>query len=246
MKRKTVPMSFAEYDLLERPFGWKVEYWDGQAHFTPREIGITTRIDLLPRHLQQNHALIPVHPFYTEQMIAGYFEVFADSVEFCGWSEEQVQESAEKCIGHYFSEKKGEALPASIIVLEPNSQKLAGLALFILNKEQKPHLELLYVRPQFQGKGMATGMVSWGMNCLIESNLQELFSTYHICNQESRLWHHKFGFRDIYDPYYIRLKFSWLNQEIWRMETLGLAEGVDDLIEERDEWESQLDPEDRY
>jgi Acetyltransferase (GNAT) family len=246
MKSKSIPMSFAEYEIMEHPFGWKVEYWDGQAHLTPREVGVKTRIALSPGALQKKHALIPVHPSYTEQMITGYFETFVDSVEFCGWPEGQIQDSAEKSISDYFSQKKGKALPASIIALEPNSQKLAGLALFILNREQKPHLELLYVRSQFQRSGMATAMVAWGMNCLRESNFQELFSTYHICNEESRLWHHKLGFQDIYDPYYIRLKSSWLRQEIWRREKLELVEGLDVLIRERDQWQSQVDPEDWY
>jgi GNAT superfamily N-acetyltransferase len=244
MKRKSIPMSFAEYEVLERPFGWKVEYWDGQAHLTPREACVNTRIDLLPRSLTQNYTLVPVHSSFAEQMIAGYFEVFVDSVEFCDWPTAQVQDSAEKCIDHYFAGTKGESLPASVIALEPDSQKLAGLALFILTKEQKPHLRLLYVRPQFQRKGMATAMVAWGINALIESNFQALFSTYHICNEESRLWHHRFGFQDIYDSYYIRLKLAWLNQEIWRREQLGLCEGLDVLIQERDEWQSQFDPED--
>lgn len=87
-------------------------------------------------------------------------------------------------------------------------------------------------------------MVAWGINTLIESNFQELFSTYHICNEESRLWHHRFGFQDIYDPYYTRLKLAWLNQEIWRREQQGLFEGLDVLIDERDERQSQFDPQD--
>jgi GNAT superfamily N-acetyltransferase len=246
MKRKSIPMSFAEYEALERPFGWKVEYWDGQAHLTPREVCVTTRIDLLPRSLMQNYALIPAHPNFTEQMIGGYFEVFADSVEFCDWTVEQVQDSAEECIGHYFAGARGESLPASVIALEPDSHKLAGLALFILTREQKPHLRLLYVRPSFQRKGMATAMVAWGINSLIESNFQELFSIYHICNEESRLWHHRFGFQDNYDPYYLRFKLAWLTQEIWRREKLELFEGLDVLIKERDEYQSRFDPEDWY
>jgi GNAT superfamily N-acetyltransferase len=246
MKRKCIPMTFAEYEVLEHPFGWKVEYWDGQAHLTPREVCVTTRIDLSPRSLTQNYALIPAHPNFTEQMIGGYFEVFVDSVEFCDWTVEQVQDNAEKCIGHYFAGTRGESLPASVIALEPDSHKLAGLALFILTREQKPHLRLLYVRPQFQRKGVATAMVDWGINSLIESNFQELFSTYHICNEESRLWHHRFGFQDNYDPYYIRFKLAWLTQEIWRRKKLELLEGLDVLIQERDECQSQFDPEDWY
>jgi GNAT superfamily N-acetyltransferase len=244
MKRKSIPMSFAEYEVLERPFGWKVEYWDGQAHLTPREVCVTTQIDLLPRSLTQNYALIPAHPNFTEQMIGGYFEVFVDSVEFCDWTVEQVQDSAEDCISHYFAETRGESLPASVIALEPNSHKLAGLALFILKRDQKPHLRLLYVRPPFQRKGVATAMVAWGINSLIESNFQELCSTYHICNEESRLWHHRFGFQDNYDPYYLRFKLAWLTQEIWRREKLELFEGLDILIQERDECQSLVDSED--
>jgi GNAT superfamily N-acetyltransferase len=246
MKRKSIPMSFAEYEVLEHPFGWKVEYWDGQAHLTPREMCVTTRIDLSPRCLTQNYALIPAHPNFTEQMIGGYFEVFVDSVEFCDWTAEQVHHSAEKCIGHYFAGTRGKSLPASVIALEPDSQKLAGLALFILTKEQKPYLRLLYVRPQFQRTGVATAMVAWGINALIEANFQALLSTYHICNEESRLWHHRFGFQDNYDPYYIRFKLAWLTQEIWRREQLGLSQGLDVLIQERDKWQSQFDPETWY
>ncbi len=244
MKRKSIAMSYAEYEVLEHPFGWKVEYWDGQAHLTPREAGVHTCIGLLHRPFSQNHTLIPVHPTFTEQMIAGYFEVFQDSVEFCDWPLEQVQNSAEKCINRYFAETREESLPASVIALEPNSDKLAGLALFVLTKEKKPHLRLLYVRPEFQRKGIATAMVIWGINTLMESNFQELFSTYHICNEDSCQWHHKFGFQDIYDSYYIRSKLAWFNQEIWRREKLELFEGLDALIQEREDWQSRFDPED--
>jgi hypothetical protein len=90
---------------------------------------------------------------------------------------------------------------------------------------------------------MATAMVDWGINCLIETNLMELFSAYHICNDRSRLWHHKYGFEDVYNPFYIRLKYGWLKQEIWRREKLGLEIGT--LPQERDEWESKLDAEER-
>jgi hypothetical protein len=246
MKRKNIPMSWAEYELMEHPFGWKVEYWDGLARLTPRSMGITTRIALSPRPPQQDYTLIPVHPDHTEQLIAGYMETFIDSVEFCDWPLNDIQDSANKCINHYFEGKRGEPLPASVIALESESQNLAGVALFILNKEQKPFLDLLYVRPEFQRKGMATAMLNWGVNCLLESDFQELFSTYHICNEESRQWHHQFGFQDVYDRFYIRLKVAWYNNEIWRREQLGLLEGIDILMKERDEWQSQVAEDDYY
>jgi hypothetical protein len=244
MKRKRIPMSLAEYEALEHPFGWKVEYWNGQAQLSPREFGVTTRIGLLPRRLESDHTLIPVDATYTEQMIAGYFEIFADSIEFCDWPQAEVQKSAQKCIRNYFAGEKAKALPASAIALDPNSQNLAGLALFALNQKKKPHLELLYVRHPFQRSGIATAMVTWGMNTLIELGFQELFSTYHVCNDPSRQWHHRFGFQDIYDPYYIRHKFAWLEHEIWRREKIGLDKGIDSLIKEQDQWRSLLELED--
>jgi GNAT superfamily N-acetyltransferase len=246
MKRKTIPMSFAEYEVLAYPFGWKAEYWDGQAHLTPREMGVTTRLDLMPRQQTtlQQHILVQADSTYTDQMIAGYFEVFADSVEFCNWPLEEIQKSAERGIQRYFEGKKGDPLPASVIALEPNTQQLTGLALFVLKANQRPLLELLYVRSPFQRQGLATAMVSWGINRLIETEFHELFSTYHICNRQSRQWHHKIGFQDVYDPYYIRLKLGWLNHEIWRRQKLGVLTGLEALIQEREQWQSRLEPDD--
>lgn len=40
---------------------------------------------------------------------------------------------------------------------------------------------------------------------------------------------------------YIRLKYAWYRNEIWRREKLGLTEGLDALAAERDCWYAQLD-----
>lgn len=244
MKPKNLPMSFADYEVLAYPFGWKAEYWDGQARLTPREMGVTTRLNLPLSPIQKttlrHHTLVPVDSTYAEQMIAGYFEVFADSVEFCNWPVENIQESAESDIRRYFEGKRGNPLPASVIALEPNTQKLAGLALFALKAEQRPRLELLYVRSPFQRQGIATAMVTWGISHLIEADCHELFSAYHICNSESRQWHHKLGFEDVHSSLYIRLRLGWLNHEIGRREKLGTLTGLEALIQEREQWQSQI------
>lgn len=242
-------MSFAEYDVLAYPFGWKAEYWDGQAQLTPREMGVATRLDLMAHSLSQPatlqpHRLIQANSTYTDQMITGYFEVFADSVEFCNWSLKEIQKSAERGIHRHFEGTKGDLLPASVIALEPSTQQLMGLALFILKDDQKPFLDLLYVRSPFQRQGLATAMVNWGINHLINSKFQELVSTYHICNDPSRQWHHKIGFQDIYNAYYIRLKLAWLNHEILRRQKIGALTGLEALMQEREQWKSRLEAED--
>jgi GNAT superfamily N-acetyltransferase len=246
MERPVMPMSWDEYEVLEHPFGWKVEYWDGHAHLTPRSIGVRTQITLSPRNLHHQHHLIPAHSDYREQMMAGYCEAFGDSVEFCGCSPEYVRQSAEQDLTRYFAEQRGEPLSASVIALEPDAQKLAGLALFILKPEQGAYMDLLFVRPDFQGQGMGTAMLAWGIDRLIAANLPCLTSTYHICNKKSQLWHHRQGFQDVYDAHYVRLKVRWYDNEIWRREKLGLSEGLDVFRQERTHWEAQVHPDDLY
>ena len=245
MKHQRLPMSVEEYRVLEQPFGWKVEYWDGQAHFTPRGMGGKTAIDLrtvsLPQQINsQQHILVPVDVTYAEQMMAGYFDAFINSVEFCDWPVQDFQRSAERCINRYFEGKRGEPLPASVIAL--NSDKgLVGLALFVVGKEQRPHLDLLYVRSSFQRQGIATAMLHHGISHLLKAKFQELSSSYHTCNHISRQWHHKLGFQDIYDWYYLRLKIGWLRNEIWRRKKLGMLTDLDELRREQEYYQAQLE-----
>jgi GNAT superfamily N-acetyltransferase len=248
MKRKNIPMSFAEYEVLAYPFGWKAEYWDGQARLTPRSVGVKTRLDLISyrsnqQTASQQHSLVQADATYADQMIAGYFEAFADSVEFCDWSVGEIEKSAERDISGYFASKRGDPLPVSVVALEPNTQQLTGLALFVLKADRRPFLELLYVRSRFQRQGVATAMLNWSIERLIAANFHELFSTYHICNDQSRQWHHKMGFQNIYDAFYSRLKLAWINHEILRRQTLELT-GLEELIKARADWQSRLESDD--
>jgi ribosomal protein S18 acetylase RimI-like enzyme len=242
MERPVIPMSFEEFDVMERPFGWKVEYWDGHARLTPRSMGVTTKINLAPRQFPHEHRLIPATPDYREQMINGYVETFSKSVEFCGWPLESIREGAVEDIDNYFSGKRGEPLSASVLVLAPGSQALAGLALLINRSEVGAYMRLLYVRPGFQGQGMATAMLGRAIDSLIQSGFQTLSTSYHVCNEQGRRWYHRHGFEDEYDWYYAKMKVSWYQAEIWRREKLGLA-GLADLERECDRWAAMV-PED--
>jgi GNAT superfamily N-acetyltransferase len=240
MELPVIAMSFEDYDALENPFGWKVEYWDGHARLSPRSIGVTTRINLSPRQFAHSYGLVPVRAEDRDRMISGYFDAFSDSVEFCGWSPEAIAESGVKAIGHYLAGTRGEALSASVIALAPGSQELVGLALVIRRPDRDPALDLLYVRPGFQRQGVATAMLNWAIDRLLESGFQTLSSRYHICNEDSRLWHHHQGFADEYDWYYIKLKMSWYRSEIWRREQLKLTDGLEELKREAEQWETQI------
>lgn len=83
-------MSFKEYELMPHPFGWKVEYWDGNAHLTPRYYGVKTKLALQHRAINESWRIVPANIAFKEQAIAIFFETFQDSVEFCDWPTEEI------------------------------------------------------------------------------------------------------------------------------------------------------------
>ena len=240
MKNKYIPISVEEFHTMEHPFGWKAEYWDGQAVFTPRELAVQTQLALISRSLAPTHPLLPFEVTFQPQAIAAFYDVFQDSVEFCNWPAPNIQEEAEKTIVNYFNGGRGEPLPVSVMVLEPNQKKICGLSLFIKNKDGQIKLDLLFVKPAYQRQGMATEMVASAVDRLYQNGIEEIYSSYHICNEISQKWHHKFGFKDIYSQFYIKLKYAWFKHEIRRHEQLGLAHLIPELIEKKDYWYSQL------
>ena len=66
-----------------------MEYWDGYVHFTPRTMGVKTRLnlDLLSTtegNNPQGFTTIAPNPNCIEPMLDSYIASFINSVEFCG------------------------------------------------------------------------------------------------------------------------------------------------------------------
>lgn len=245
MEIPIIPMSTEEYELSEHPLGWKMEYWNGEAHLTPREMGVKTRLDLTTFALSKpqnphQHTLVPVDDSYAEQMVDGYFACFVNSVEFCNWPIKDIQEAAQRDITNYLSGKRGIPSSASVIALEASTQQLSGLALF-KTKEEQICLSLLYVRSPFRRQGLATTMLQHGIHHLIKENCQQLTTRYHICNHQSRQFYHKLGFQDSLDPFYIRLKIGYLRQEIYRREKLKMLDELEQLRQEKEQLIEKLE-----
>ncbi len=144
------------------------------------------------------------------------------------------------------------------MAIEPNSQQIVGLALFVENREERVELDLLLVKPSHQRMGIATEMVASAINSLYAEGTLDLRCGYHICNEGSRAWQHSLGFQEIPDYFYCRLKAAWYRDEIWRCEQVGAIlqkrgfclgkgfananEQLEELRMEKDRWE-QLDQE---
>lgn len=240
MKSRHLPITFAEFEKMPQPFGWKVEYYNDKAHLTPRGNVIKTHLNIQSTVIKTAHFIQPVDSQYKQQMTEGFYQSFRDSVEFCDWTTKDIRKHAEKNITDYFASIRGVPLLQSMMALEPKTKQLIGLALFVITEKQRYKLDLLFVTPDYQKQGLATAMVSHVTAQLHERGVREVYSLYHICNDASRKWHQRFGFKEEYDVLFIRLKYAWYREEIWRLEKLGLTESLPELIRQRDYWAAQL------
>ena len=78
-------------------------------------------------------------------------------------------------------------------------------------------------------------------NELQQQGIREIYSSWHALNETSQHWHHRFGFTDVYNQYFIQRKFSWYRAEIKRLESQNITEGVKELRQQKDRWYSLMD-----
>lgn len=245
MDSPKIPISFDEFDTIEHLLGWKTEYWDGCAHFTPRGMGVKTCLDFESVSISKDIS----HPEFTfitptldhtQQIIDGYIASFINSVEFCDWPIADIFEEADRDISLYFEGKRGKPLVASAIAIDPNTHQVIALSL-ISEKQQSARLELLYVRPSYQRQGIGTDLIHHSVRALRQQGYSQLTSRYHICNHQSREFYHRLGFEDVCDRYYLRIYISWLRNEIYRRESLGMLDEIEEMKQERKQLENKLE-----
>jgi hypothetical protein len=74
MEIKRIPMSIEEFELILHPFGWKAEYFNGQAHFTPRENHVYTKLTLEHREINESIKLVPVDQIFQKQIVEVFYQ----------------------------------------------------------------------------------------------------------------------------------------------------------------------------
>ena len=204
MRSRHVAMSLAEFRLLPRDPGWKYEYLDGMAHVTPRARFATVQVGVRSRPLDPPLPLRRVTRADQEELVAAYVAAFADSVEYCDVAPEEVSRSARENIQAFCAGGRGEVLPSSCVAIEEAPAHpvgvVAGAALVTRARDGRPLLDMLFVRPRWQRRGLATDLVSWSLGELLTHGETMLRSRYHLANEPSRAWHHRFGFTPEPDP----------------------------------------------
>ena len=91
MKSQHLAISFDEFERMPHPFGWKAEYYNGKAHFTPRGYVVRTKLALPLSFVETTYFIQPLDSDYKLQMIQAFYEAFCHSVEFCDWTKKDIQ-----------------------------------------------------------------------------------------------------------------------------------------------------------
>jgi N-acetylglutamate synthase-like GNAT family acetyltransferase len=100
-----------------------------------------------------------------------------------------------------------------------------GAALLTEKHDGQPLLDILFVHPQWQRKGLATALVSSAINALSDTGATTLESRYMLGNDASQAWHHGYGFKEKPDLMVTRRYRAHARHELWRREQ------IDDLSE---------------
>jgi GNAT superfamily N-acetyltransferase len=215
----SVAMDVAEFLLLEQHPGWKLEYWDGHAHFTPREVcayagrAITEADRELPSTGRE------VQAEDSADLTDLFIRSFVRTVEFAGWPRERFEEFAERCISDFLSDRRGARHRASRVEMDRNG-RIIGAAL-VVRKAPGLLLDVLFVSPERQRASVATGLIRSVIGCLARDGVDSIHSAYHLANEPSIRWHAKQGFVEEPDHRIARLCWHCAARNLDRSQKIG-------------------------
>jgi GNAT superfamily N-acetyltransferase len=225
MRSQHLPMPWEAFELMPRQPGWKYEYWDGQAHISPRHQVVIVTVTVQPCAGSAPCWLRTVTQDDAPGLAASYIAAFSDTIEYCDWQPEQVKSSAHANIRNFFAGKRGQPHPASHVAVVSQSdtpgEQIAGAALIIGDDSEPPLLDMLFVAPAWQRQGLATALVTAALNALHSAGVATLQSSYMLGNVESQAWHQRFGFVEEPDLFLAQAYYRHSKYELWRRETIG-------------------------
>lgn len=247
MQSQHIPMTWEAFELMPRKPGWKHEYWDGQAHMSPRHQVVTVTIAVQPRSVSSSYRLRPVAENDAPQLVVAYIAAFSDTIEYCDWESEKIVSSARTNIRNFFAGKRGQPHPAARVVVDAQAdaagEQIIGAALIIGDNGEPPLLDILFVAPAWQRQGLATALVSASINALHSAGVPTLESRYMLGNEESQAWHQRFGFVKEPDLFLAKAYYHQSKHELWRRETIGdlTAAERNMLSSEADRWKRRVE-----
>lgn len=220
IRSQHLTMSVEEWKCLPYQPGWKYEYWDGGAHITPNHQIAVTAATVTPRPVNTPCTIRDVRPEDEAPLLAVYLGAFADNQAFCDYTDAAFLDAARRDLHESFIGRRAPVLAASRVAAaaEVTGEQLVGAALLSQDQEYGPVLDLLFVRPRWQRRGMATALVASAMNVLHQAGEGTLTSCYQLANPASQAWHRAFGFVERPDLRYAQAYYRRAQQELFRHE----------------------------
>ncbi len=249
MKSRRVKMSLEDYNRQPFKMAWKQEYLNGRLGETPREVVVHATIPVAPRGAKIPASQLRPATASDEQTLLPCFKAaFIDTFEYCDYTKKRFVESARQCLHHFFHGPFHVPLPASRVALAPpdagDAGRPIGAALLLAQDEGWALLDMIFIAPAWQGRGIATALASSALTSLHElRGYGTLVSRYYLGNEASRAWHHRFGFVDEPDQRLAQLQFRAAQQELCRQRERGaLTPSLKRrLTRERNHWKRELD-----
>lgn len=238
-------MTIEAFERLPRKLGWKFEYYNGEAVLSPGSLAVVAKVAV---ELRSMHTPFPLRrPTLDDEgpLIDAYEEAFRDTVAYCDWPASAIEQSAREAIETYFGGGRGKAHRASrLVALDagPDEAVVLGAAL-VREGQTRALLDLLFVRPPWQRKGLATALVGAVLNQLFDEGVERLRSQYLLANAGSRAWHRSFGFVDEPDLWVARAYYRHAQHTLWRARQVGgVGEGECVRLEkEAARWEREVE-----
>ncbi len=230
VRSETLKMPPDQFEQLEWRWGWKYEYMEENAIVSPRDNSVFVRAPITPRLVAVPYGDLDLHiqsiyanddPIDIKRLVSAFIDTFIETSEFCDYEYAQIEAAAWKRVNGFFTGKYGHPHPASRIAIVPDEHFPVAAAAFVTTRTDGPVLDLLFVRQEWQRRGLATALVTHVMNDLQAEAATSLRSTYHVANEASAGWHKRFGFVEEPDLFLAKLRLHHARHEHYRQQLLG-------------------------
>ncbi len=221
------PMTVEDYHLLPFHPGWKVEYFDGEAVFQPRENCAYGTLQVQPQREPQLSGIAFRAPDSLDApaLVALFRAAFSETPDYAGWPDGRFDAEAEKIVAGFLSGKRGPIAEATRLAVRTDAGAddgaVVGAAFVVERDAGSALLDVLMVAPAWQRRGIARALAAAALAQLARTGRAALISRWHLANETSVAWHRHLGFREEPDLCNARLYLRAAEHEIWRLDQLG-------------------------
>ena len=244
-------MTWDEFLVYPRKFGWKYEYFDGALYLSPAWTAVATfRLtpnELLNREVNTCVRLKPAASIRSLQqqdvdsLLALFCECFDNSIEYAGSGPEDLMKYAHRTLDRFFGQSSAPYLNRCRVAVLNGS--IVGCSM-IANSEHGAILQPIFVAPGVQRQGIATQLLVSSTKTLTDHGIAELRSQCNLGNEASMAWHTRCGFTEIPSHFPAGHRANIYLQEAERQELLQLptAQATRALAEHWARERNRLDP----